>query len=154
MTNAKREKHGTFPVSFKGGFGKLSTENFAEFKKASYSGYFYTLLNHMTVGNVIIKDRADSLVPASRNDVESMLGITHSVCDAFLAECRKKGYICSLKNKSGKKVYYVNPAYCFIGNRMTHELYYAFCDDECFVNSLSEDVLAYLQKESDWSSYG
>ncbi len=120
-------------------YGRLQKGRSVEFSTMSYKGYWLTVIENTHTGNIVKCD-----------DLSSIIGVSLSSLGRFITECRKKGYMYSLKNSSGLYAYVVNPAYYFTEDRINHTLFGIFRHNKVFMDSLSAETIEALNREIDF----
>ncbi len=131
-----------FLCDFTGRWGKVYMGRSFNLSSATFGGYMLTLMSYVRTGNAIKNIKGRKIDNATDEDIMNILGIAPQTFRKFIAECRKKGYIYATKDESGRKTYFVNPAYYFVGRKVNLTLFAIFKHNRDFVYSLTRDTKA------------
>jgi len=145
---AKDPTDKTKPIEFKGMWNKNYTVRNPEYSCKNFLANFYILTKHLRDGNYIQSHkRLEGCCPARTQEIIEMLETSQTSFDRFIAESKRKNIIKKVTGQKGYEIYYINPAYHFVGNVMNTTLFAMFVDDEVFRESLTKKALQNWHKE-------
>ena len=108
------------------------------FERLQELGAFYkmSLTVQRYTNMIMVRRKGSAMQPATRKDLQELLGTSLKYVNRFLAEARRKRIIASIR--TGNKTHYViNPAYCYNGGGIDPILFNTFLEDEYFVLGLT-----------------
>jgi len=133
-------------------FVKLFRKIEPKYETKQFKLFFLYLTRHLRKDtNALLaqfEDSNKSVRTATIEDIASMLGISLSHCNKFIAESIRIGAI-SRTRISSKVVFVVNPAYAFYGRYVHVSIFEIFKNSKDFINNLSKSDIETINKNYD-----